>query len=531
MNKPLTRLLRDVVASTYRNPDSWFVDWATGGTTDSGVAVNSNTAMNYSTVWACADLVTSDVGTLPLNDTNIDVRGDRTINLTSDVQWLLNSEPNARMTAFDLRRTVQLHAMLVGNGYAAIQRDNVNTPLQIIPMWPSNVTPYVDADGMVWYDVTGLDNPLPGRDVIHIKGLGGDGLCGYSVITKARNSLGLGLAEERHGSSHFKNGASPRIVLKTNRTLDEPEADLLLKQWGEKQEGSENAGKTALAAGGLEVEALPISNEDAQWLESRKFQREEVAAWFGVPVHMVGGEKGPYNSTIAENQAYLRRTLKKWLCAWEQECERKLIPERVRRTGTRRLMHDPSSLLNSDPETKAKIASDLVAAEIWTRNEARRSLGSNRHDDPIADRLSSPNTRTDNSSEPTGPSQEAISAHRALMSDRMSKLIDTEKRNIARGCKTKDFVNWLENFYQRFGQQVQDALTPIVTAFASIPGVSCTVSAAELAEMHISQSKSALLEVAGISFTDNLADNVAALTDQWTSRAEDAAGTIIGTES
>lgn len=516
--------------SGYQNPADWFRNWATGGGTDSGVAVNHTTALTYSTVFACVDIISSDVASLSLNDTVLDEDGNKTINTRSPVHWLLNHQPNENMTAFSFRKTLQSHVLLHGNGYATIHRDMAGVPRKLVPVHPTNVRDiFFDEDGRLWYEVNGIKDFVSSMDMLHVVGLSDDGICGYSVITKARNSWGLGLAEERHGSSHFKNGASPRVILKHPGRLSQEDADRLLEMWAGKQEGTENAGKTALAAGGLEIETVAVSNEDAQWLESRKFQRAEVASWFTMPEHMVNGERGPYNSTIAENQAYLRRTLKKHLCSWEQEGQKKLYPDRDRRRGMRQLRHDTSDILSSDPETKAKIAVDLVSGEVATRNEARRQLGMNRHDDPIADQLSSPNTRQDNApSDTPEPTEEAVARSRHAIATRMGQLIESEARQVVRGSKTtKNFMSWIDSFYDTWTPQIVDNLKPIIELAALT--TDCKTPVTEAVAKHVQQSKSELIGVSGISFSDNLADNVTETTAQWHIRAEGMADEILGT--
>lgn len=534
--KQLQRLAWQILASTYRNPADWFTDFLGGGPTDAGVSVNANTALTYSTVWSCVDIISSEVASLPLNDTSLDDEGNKTINRVSQVQYLLNVEPNMAMTAFSFRRTLQMHVLLHGNGYAMIQRDASNRPAQLIPIHPTDMEcVFLDEARRVWYKVSGLDDYFPASQMFHVLGLSDDGFRGISVITKARNSWGLGLAEEKHGSGHFKHGASPKVILKTDRNLTEQEAELLLKQWAAKQEGVENAGKTALAAGGLQIETVAVSNEDAQWLESRKFQRAEVATWFSMPEHMVNGERGPYNSTIAENQAFLRRTLKKHLCAWEQESKRKLLAERERRSGRRMIVHDTSELLSTDPEARARIQNELVGGEIITRNEARRNLGMNRHDDPLADQLSSPSTRRDNApsegGDDNGVGEEAVALQRQVIQSRMVKLIDTERRNITRGAKAGNFVEWIDTFYDRFGDQMLDAIRPIVDLCAVLPGAKCTFTATELVTNYVQDSKSQLLDVAGYSTPDDLVSHVTDATSRWGIRADGFADAVLGVVS
>ena len=273
-------------ASAANNPLAWYSQWAEGGAgSDAGVRVTYNSALTYAYVWACVSMISRDVASKQLNVYSVDGNGDREVARSSQVQWLLNGRPNDQMTAFSFRELLTSHALLFGNGYAFIRRNGGMSPQSLHVMLPDSVEIELDESGRVWYAYTpkkfrngtwvdvGQPEYIPARDVLHIKGLGWDGLSGHSVISLARNSWGLGMAGEKHGAKTFSSGARPSIVLETEAKLDQQTADMLLAKWDERHANDQ---KPALLSNGLKIRPFSMSNEDSQWIESRGFQRVEV---------------------------------------------------------------------------------------------------------------------------------------------------------------------------------------------------------------------------------------------------------------
>lgn len=524
----------------------WFVEWIKGGrSADSGVSVTYNTALTYSSVWACVSMISRDVAGKALNVYTVADDGDRELMRYSPIRWLLNGRPNDHMTAFTFRELLTSHALLFGNGYAFISRDGSMVPRELTVLLPDAVEVELDTANRLWYKYTPYEyrngkriklepDYFPARDVLHIKGLGWDGLQGHSVISLARNDWGLGMAARKHGSQFFSQGARPSLALQTEARLDKEDAETLLQRWEERHGGSN---RPAILSHGLSVQPYSMNNEDSQWIESREFQRVEVAAWFGVPPHKIGdSSKIAYNSIEAENQAYTNQTLAHWNTRWETECQSKLLTERDQRAFSKIIKHDTADIANSDIETKTSIAIQLRSGEIITQNEARRILGMPSVEE--GDQFMNPNVRPADRGEETGRQEtareldaRALAAQRSLIVDRMERMVNLEsKAAVKAAAKGGNFVAWVDEFYDSFSGKIAESLDPVISAYSVLPGVECTTTSTAAAMAHVTDSKTALLEVAGYSDSDSLEANVTEAVSSWADRATVTATTIVGDE-
>tara|TARA_Y100000310_G_scaffold64075_1_gene59616 strand:+ start:2123 stop:3754 length:1632 start_codon:yes stop_codon:yes gene_type:complete len=525
-----------IANSTARNPAQWMFETFAGGIqSDSAVSINYNSALTYSAVFSATSLIAGDIGTTPLNVYSIDKNGDREIDTLHNAQWLLNEEPNELMNADTFRETLQSHALLWGNGFAAIERDGAMRPTRLIPLLPDEWVPELRNGTLIYRHRNGRDDEgLMAHNVLHIRGLTYDGIAGHSVISLARNSWGLGLTAEKHGNTSFKNGARPSIVLSTDQKIGEDEANLFLSMWEEQHGNAQN--RPAILGKGLSVQPFSMSNDDAQWLDSRKFQRVEVASWFSLPPHKIGDDSRiSYNSIEAENRAYVGQTLGRWLGKWEKECTRKLIAERVRRSRTKTIQHDRRGLIEPDLETKVSVLTSLRASEDISSNELRRELGWNRREG--GDDYINPNVRPADQSTPADGDESALDARardgqRRAFRDRMAKLINTEAARVTKEAKkAAGFTTRIDKFYDTFSGKVAEALDPLIYAYSTLPGVKCAVTATELAQQHVDESRESLLSVAGYSFDDEtLHHHVTESVASWDTRAADIANTIVGVD-
>lgn len=525
-SEPKKRTRRPRNSSTSR-PAAWFVDWFGGGQeSESGYQVTPAAALTYAYVWQATLIISGDVAGLPLNVYDRGGDDTREVNQDHPAYWLLNMDASPWMSGRTLRETLTAHALLYGNGYALIAR-RAGVPIGLSPLLPDRTECLVE-DGAVVYKsrIDGNRQPVTYRaeDVLHIKGLGFDGLCGYSVVTMARNSLGLGLSLQRHGNTHFKNGAYPGVVLKTPRVLQKPEADTLLAHWENRHAGSDNKGKTALLHGGLDLETLPISNEDAQWLESRKFQAKEVAAWFNLPPHKLGDEsRTSYNSLETEERSYLTTSLKHWIDRWEDEANRKLLTMPERRNRTSYLEHNLSERLRPDSLQRFQGYESGIRNRWLSPNEVRRL--ENMPPREGGDTYENPNTSSGRSQDPAEPPPRedlaAAAAHRRLIAGAVSKLIHLECDRINRCAKRPaEFATLVDKFYdEQFKATWARELEPIFDAASTVMAIS--YDASEAYETHAATSRQSLLEVSGRSYPETLAENVAAVTETWASRPDE----------
>ena len=394
-------------AGTYRNPDKWMLEWWGGASADSGVAVGPVSALGYAPYFQAISLISGDLGKIPLpvfKRTSDGRERDR----QHPAYRLTMHEFNDAMTADVGKQVLQSHALGYGNGRAAILRDNGMRPLALIPLLPDRTRTEV-IGGEVWHTTKIGDGTEERKyrdeNVLHIKGLGFDGITGYSVAQKARNSLGLGLAAEKYGSNLFRNGAVPGVILEADGKVSPADAKQLIQDWDRWHAGVENVGRTGLTTQGIKAKTLAMNAKDAEWLEMRKFQRVEVASWFNLPPHKLGDDgRQSYNSLEQENLSYREGCLLFWFVRWQNECRRKLLTEVQKEKDTHYFEFHVDLLASVDFPAKVAALNTLVASTIFNPNEAREKLNMNHR--PGGDKFENPNTNTrEDPAEPPKPSE------------------------------------------------------------------------------------------------------------------------------
>ena len=248
--------------------------------------------------------------------------------------FLLHDEPNPEMTSFVFRETLMTHLLLWGNAYSQIIRNGKGEVIALYPLMPDRMNVERDSKGQLYYEYTvGMDDAptvkgstvvLPPTEVLHIPGLGFDGLVGYSPIAMAKNAIGMAIACEEYGAKFFANGAQPSGVLEHPGTLKDPSR--VRESWQSTFGGSHNANKVAVLEEGMKYTPISISPEQAQFLETRKFQINEIARIFRVPPHMVGDlEKSSFSNIEQQSLEFVKYTLDPWVSRWEQSMARSLL--------------------------------------------------------------------------------------------------------------------------------------------------------------------------------------------------------------
>lgn len=311
------------------------------GRTTSGKNVDERSAMQVTTVYACVRILAEAVAGLPLHTYRYLSGGAKEKALDHPLYYLLHDEPNPEMTSFVFRETLMSHLLLWGNAYAQIIRNGKGQITALYPLMPNRMTVDRTSNGKIYYTylVNDSDNPtlkaqgqvyLRKEDIFHIPGLGYDGLVGYSPISMAKNAIGMALATEEYGAKFFENGASPSGVLEHPGTIKDPER--LRESWNSLFKGSGNSHKVAVLEEGLSFKPIAISPNEAQFLETRKFQIDEIARIFRVPPHMVGDlEKSSFSNIEQQSLEFLKYTLDPWVTRWEQSIHRSLILESEKR--------------------------------------------------------------------------------------------------------------------------------------------------------------------------------------------------------
>ena len=305
------------------------------GSTVSGKTVNERTAMQTTAVYACVRILAEAVAGLPLHIYRSRSDGGKERVPQHPLFPLLHDEPNPEMTSFVFRETLMSHLLLWGNAYAQVVRNGRGQVISLYPLLPNKMDVTRSTNGELLYtyyrdaDESGIKPEggyitLRRDEVLHIPGLGFDGLIGYSPIAMAKNAIGMSLATEEYGASFFANGANPGGVLEHPGVIKDIQR--VKDSWNSAYQGSSNAHKVAVLEEGMKFQAIGIPPEEAQFLETRKFQIDEIARIFRVPPHMVGDlEKSSFSNIEQQSLEFVKYTLDPWIVRWEQSLQQSLL--------------------------------------------------------------------------------------------------------------------------------------------------------------------------------------------------------------
>lgn len=305
------------------------------GRTTSGKPVNERTAMQTTAVYACVRILAEAIASLPIHVYEYQDDGGKKLVYDHPLYYLLHDEPNPEMTSFVFRETLMSHLLIWGNAYAQIIRDGAGRVLGLYPLLPDKMEVQRDDKGNIYYVYSrnSDENPmfkeygnikLKAEDVLHIPGLGFDGLIGYSPIAMAKNAVGMTLACEEYGASFFANGANPGGVLEHPGVLKDPSK--VRESWNSVYRGVSNAHKIAVLEEGMKYQQIGIPPEEAQFLETRKFQINEIARLYRIPPHMVGDlDKSSFSNIEQQSLEFVKYTLDPWVIRWEQSLQRSLL--------------------------------------------------------------------------------------------------------------------------------------------------------------------------------------------------------------
>jgi len=308
------------------------------GGTSSGKAVNERSSMQMTAVYACVRILSEAIAGLPLHLYRYTDNGGKEKALDHPLYRILHDEPNPEMSSFVFRETLMSHLLLWGNAYAQIIRNGKGEVVALYPLMPNRMTVDRDASGRLYYvyskgndESEALGKPqevtLNKNDVFHIPGLGFDGIVGYSPIAMAKNAVGMAIACEEYGAKFFANGAAPGGVLEHPGTIKDPKK--VKDSWNAAYGGTTNSHRVAVLEEGMKYTPISIAPEQAQFLETRKFQINEIARIFRVPPHMVGDlEKSSFSNIEQQSLEFVKYTLDPWVIRWEQSIARLLLNEK-----------------------------------------------------------------------------------------------------------------------------------------------------------------------------------------------------------
>ena len=323
---------RDKPTNSYDSPSYTYFF----GRAHSGKRIDDRSAMQHTVVYACVRVLSEAIAQLPLHVYKYNDKGKERVP-QYPLYFLLHDQPNPEMTSFIFRETLMSHLLIYGNAYAQIIRNGRGDVVGLYPLMPDKMKVDRDEHNHLIYVYSRYDeaNPnlkeqgdivLTAENVLHIPGLGFDGLVGYSPIAMAKNAIGISLACEEYGSTFFANGASPSGVLEHPGVIKNPER--IREGWQRAYGGTHNAHRVCVLEEGMKYTPISIPNNEAQFLETRKFQVEEIARLYRVPLHMIGDlEHATFSNIEQQSLEFVKYTLDPWLVRWEQSLQKALLSD------------------------------------------------------------------------------------------------------------------------------------------------------------------------------------------------------------
>lgn len=490
--------------------------------TTSGVTVTADNVMagQSATVYTCVRILAEAISVLPILTYRRTEDGGRETAPSHPAWRLLHDRPNAWQTPIQFKQYMAACRALRGNAYALQDVDSNGNIVQLLPLNPDMVRPERLENGRIRYMVrsskTGQWTAVPQDFMFHLaSGISNDGVTGLSVLAGTRNSVGLAIAAENYGANSFKNGAVPSLTLTHPENLEDEARERLRQEWYETH-GGNNARGLAVLDEGVKVEVIGMTNDDAQYLESRKFSRAEIAAAFRVPLYMLNDmESGAGFSSIEQvNQNFLTYTLLPLMTEWEQAANRDLIL--APQTYYTEMLAD--AYMRADFTQRM---SGYNQAWWMTGNEIRQKENMPKIKQPFMDEVQLPLNRgnpggaasqpngSNNSPGATAVGHEVVAA---MAEDAFGRTERAHVRDVAklRTSAGGDFEAKLTDYMGKHRDYMVATLGPVAVAATKL-GVE-TMAIADLVDMHIEYSRKAHLHGVGINVDFNAAETAKLLT-------------------
>lgn len=473
----------------------------------SGTTVTPGNAMQIATVFACVRVLAESLASLPLLLYQRDGRRKR-LAIDHPLYSLLRDLPNPEITSVEMRMLAMGHLAIWGNAYIQVVRSRSGRILELWPMRPDQVSVYRQRDGWLWYyyspdpnadpDVREPDNWYRFDEIMHLRGLGMDGVMGYSTIRMlAQSTMGAVKGANRFVTAFYENGARPGIILKHPGLLGDEAYERLRDSWEARHQGVDRAHRVAILEEGMGVEEIGVPPQDAQMIETLKLKSREIAAAFRVPLHMIGDlERATFGNIEQQSLEFVQYTLAPWISVWEQAIHRDLLTVEERRSHYAEFMVD--ALLRGDIQSRYAAYQSALTASWSTVNEIREREGL----DPVegGDELRAPLNMAPVGAGATAPAgsagrsllvatprerradDEAMAEQRqalmrsyvALYEDAARRLVRRETADMRRAIDKYlrkrtlgDFQEWLNTFYAELTPVLREALLPIMLNFAT----------------------------------------------------------------
>jgi phage portal protein BeeE len=476
-------------------------------------------AMSYAPVWYAVNKISGHMGQLPLVLHRGLERGAE--RATDDYRYMLcKKRPNYYQTPMQFKQSLQANCLMYGNGFAWIRRAGTTANSRILDLLPldSAKMAIVMWQGEKWYlydshkdepirKYRDIDMPadpdIPGSgglmviadsEMCHFPGLGFDGFAGFSLWKIANDNWAIGIAADKLVKSGFDKGFRSSMLLEApaNMFRDEKQAREFLEGFRKQHGGPDQNGNIGLLREGIKANVVSMNSRDAEINDSRQFSREDVALWFSIET-ILGDDSTSYNGIEQRTLAYLSNCLAKWLKTWEEELDRKLLTEREQAADVLYFKFHDRALLRTDYSTTINSLSTGINARIYSPNEARELLDLNPYEggDVYANPAITPGAGDEmgEDDDPEDDLDESDTGARAMRVV-ISRVQSVEKNRVIKGCKSKNFVDWVDGFYARFTSTISDAIRPLLDDRSEI-------AAETIATEYTEASKAALLDAAG----------------------------------
>ena len=509
-------------------------EWINGVSENTAsVRVSQHDTLALPPVWYAHNKICGDIGILPLDVKRNVGRGSE--NDTKHFGYkLLREQPNMLQSPSVFKEQVTSHALLYGNGRAAIIRDGANVS-ELIPIMPDRTWTIVYR-GEKWHvtkpnkqDNKPLFDPedfildpngylrFPDSDVLHITGFSFDGIEGIGLLDIGQPTFRTGRASQTHTNKQLEKGFRGKLMLEapSGAFRSEAQAREFLETFNKTESGPDNAGKAGLLREGIKANALNMSNNDAQFVELNKFNRQDVGLLFGMTIPG-DGESVSYNSLEQKELADMR-AINRWLVKWEEQCDIKLRTPTQKRLQTHYFKFNRGAIHSTDLQTTMTAFGNAITHRIMSPNEVRAKLDMNPYDGgdeylnpAVTPTVIEPEDPQDDIEEDARETQDAADAtsdaqNRRALEETIRSLLVREANNAISGAKSKNFLDWIDKNYAKWEPKLAEKL--------EVLGLD-----RDLARIHCDESRRILLEIAGNSTQENLENNVKSAVETWKNR-------------
>lgn len=371
--------LKNISVSSAHPKDPAISRWfGNSNSSSAGINVTPDTAKQIIALYACVRIISENVSMLPIHLYRKTTKDDRQYRQLADNLPLYNTlhnKPNRWQTPLEFKELMTAFAVMRGNGYAEIISSGANSVAELIPLHPDRVTPFKAPNNTIAYAYqpeTGERRILLKDEVLHLRGLGFDGITGHDPISLSAEALGISIAAERFGGTYFGNGTVVGGVLEHPSVLGDEAYASLKKEFEDRHQGVGNSHKPVILEEGMKWQSVGIEPEKAQFLETRKFQVTEIARMFRVPPHMLADlDRATFSNIEHQSIEFVTQTLMPWLTRWEEAIKRDLMSDSLAKSVYAKFQ--VKALLKGD--TKARFEAYQMAAggnAPWMdRNEIR----------------------------------------------------------------------------------------------------------------------------------------------------------------